>query len=312
MGIRPTHSRPRRKPSLYEEDPEQALLAADPGGMLSALEAPRQARRKFTAFATLVLVITLSAIGWQWQGSAVHTVPAAPPSSPPSPQESVRAPATIAAGPAAQSAEVMNVPGAATLIAEKQERPPLSPASVPVATASAHEVSHASSQAGMASGAAPPAVAASRENAFSKKMGDASVVMSVSAAGLPADVSRVSPETVPGSARRGKSHADRDVDLIAALLSRISPESADAKMNVVSTAPAAALARPAGTRKTRPSLAQKSSGKQAFSEALVAQAARCNALSLFEAELCRLRICSGEWGKVPGCPEYAQARQEFP
>jgi hypothetical protein len=98
---------------------------------------------------------------------------------------------------------------------------------------------------------------------------------------------------------------DRDVDLIAALLTRVSAADTVEKS-----------AKSTGTPKNRNTPArQKNSSTVGSSDkpnrdlvlnqahvSLSTLVRRCRTLGLVEGELCRLRICSGSWGKDPACP----------
>lgn len=78
---------------------------------------------------------------------------------------------------------------------------------------------------------------------------------------------------------------------------------------------AIAAARPDEMRKSAAAGTSKNSRKTAGiresvsprpADTAQAQLQRCNTLGFFEAEMCRLRTCTGRWGSAPGCPEYAQ------
>jgi hypothetical protein len=101
-----------------------------------------------------------------------------------------------------------------------------------------------------------------------------------------------------------KSTKDEDVDLIAALLSRVSRQDALAKE---------VKHKKAGTSTTQSATAgsAKRQSKPDPSRDIVTRAdgdttedllKRCKALGFFEGELCRVRICSSLWGKDPACP----------
>jgi hypothetical protein len=102
-------------------------------------------------------------------------------------------------------------------------------------------------------------------------------------------------------AKKGK---DEDVDLIAALLTRVSHQEAAAKhaknkKTVSSTSTGANTAASKRQNKTDPNrdIVTKADGDT--TENLLK---RCKALGFFEGELCRIRICSSLWGKDPACP----------
>jgi hypothetical protein len=102
-------------------------------------------------------------------------------------------------------------------------------------------------------------------------------------------------------AKKGK---DEDVDLIAALLTRVSHQEAAAKH--------AKHKKTAGSTSTNANTAvNKRQNKADPKRDIVTKAdgdttedllKRCKALGFFEGELCRIRICSSLWGKDPACP----------
>ena len=120
----------------------------------------------------------------------------------------------------------------------------------------------------------------------------------------------------PTAATAGSSKAaakgngkDRDVDLIAALLTHVSSptagEKAKARVNV-SDAPRTSSAQAASGRERKAS-PNRDVVTQAPGESTESLVARCRALGFFEGELCRVRVCSGLWGKDAACPSSATA-----
>lgn len=110
-----------------------------------------------------------------------------------------------------------------------------------------------------------------------------------------------------GVASKKNTGKDKDVDLIAALLTHVSsgakaPVSEKPK-KATSNSPTVRTSSLGGSSK----LEQKTSanrdvviaGPGESTESLVK---RCKALGFFDGELCRLRICSGMWGKDAACP----------
>jgi hypothetical protein len=103
-----------------------------------------------------------------------------------------------------------------------------------------------------------------------------------------------------------KRKDDRDVDLIAALLTRTSEGNDVAKPTANVKEPKASSTR---SKQNRPAVTAGSE-KQNRNLVVVKQAGetmeavvhRCRALGLIEGELCRLRVCSDKWGKDPACP----------
>jgi hypothetical protein len=114
------------------------------------------------------------------------------------------------------------------------------------------------------------------------------------------------PSRAPTSHVQGKKD-DRDVDLIAALLSHVGVAGSDRRD------PNSVPARKTNTLK-REGLSGSTLKKNGAPDAgrdVVLQSAgdttdtlikRCQALGFFEGQLCRLRICSGHWGKDAACP----------
>ncbi|HZW11672.1 MAG TPA: hypothetical protein VFF81_00580 [Noviherbaspirillum sp.] len=100
---------------------------------------------------------------------------------------------------------------------------------------------------------------------------------------------------------------DKDVDLIAALLTHVSSGSkvtasdGQKKANASSPAVRTSLVGAGGKREQKDGVNRDvviaSPGET--TESLVK---RCKSLGFFEGELCRLRICSGMWGKDAACP----------
>ncbi|WP_136417259.1 hypothetical protein [Herbaspirillum sp. ST 5-3] len=103
----------------------------------------------------------------------------------------------------------------------------------------------------------------------------------------------------------GKSK-DKDVELIAALLSHVSRPAAGGtqpshgRAETASTQHAGAVSVvPDRARANDRSSEIVMRGPGDSTESLVK---RCKALGFIEGELCRVRICSGLWGKNPACP----------
>lgn len=101
--------------------------------------------------------------------------------------------------------------------------------------------------------------------------------------------------------------ADADVDLIEALVARVSGErrpaeraAADAAARRELAAASPAPVRNAGAGKPGPSRDVVQRSPEATTEELVQ---RCRALGFLEGELCRWRICEGRWGKDAACSQ---------
>lgn len=69
---------------------------------------------------------------------------------------------------------------------------------------------------------------------------------------------------------------------------------------------------PGTLKKNRKNAGNQESASQKASDSIMAQLERCSALGFFEAEMCRLRVCTGRWGSDPGCPEHAQISSAAP
>ncbi len=115
-----------------------------------------------------------------------------------------------------------------------------------------------------------------------------------------------------GGARQPQK--DGDVELIAALLNRVSaqpegPAEGAARKSAAGKTPqkAAAGAQKKNRKTTAPAAAAKP-----VADGAEAELKRCGSLGFLESELCRLRACSGRWGSDPACPEYAQASAYSP
>ncbi|KRB66325.1 hypothetical protein [Noviherbaspirillum sp. Root189] len=120
------------------------------------------------------------------------------------------------------------------------------------------------------------------------------------------DRTSAKPSRAPTSRVQGKKD-DRDVDLIAALLSHVGVAGSDRReLTAVPARKTNTLSRE-GT--SGPSL--KKSGAPDAGRDVVLQSVgdtidtlvkRCQALGFFEGQLCRLRICSGHGGRDAACP----------
>lgn len=100
---------------------------------------------------------------------------------------------------------------------------------------------------------------------------------------------------------------DKDVDLIAALLSHVSSSSKASvgegmkeRMNASNTA--RALSAGGAPKRERKTVSNRDVVTQASGESTESLVARCRALGFIEGELCRVRVCFGLWGKDPACP----------
>lgn len=116
------------------------------------------------------------------------------------------------------------------------------------------------------------------------------------------------------AASKKNSGKDEDVDLIAALLSRVSsgPKTSDKdaaiKAPSVTTA-SRSLSSASVAKRERAQGGNRDIVTHAPEESIESLVKRCRALGFFEGELCRLRICSGMWDKNPAC---ATSNQDSP
>lgn len=101
------------------------------------------------------------------------------------------------------------------------------------------------------------------------------------------------------SAQQTTKNPDKDVELIAALLSHLSGPAK--RKNEVNSRPRA-KDESDSLKHTRPADQNKEVVMRDSGEPLDSLVKRCKALGMIEGELCRLRICSGMWGKDPACP----------
>lgn len=130
----------------------------------------------------------------------------------------------------------------------------------------------------------------------------------------PANLTRTA--TVPGKdrsaptgslVRTSKTNAgkDKDVDLIAALLSHVAngakaPAAEPSKHAVVPSQPA--RTSPPVAKRDQKTTVNRDVVTAAPGESIESLVKRCRALGFVEGELCRLRVCSGLWGKDTACP----------
>jgi hypothetical protein len=106
----------------------------------------------------------------------------------------------------------------------------------------------------------------------------------------------------PVKQEAAKTTKDGDVDLIAALIARVTPPDTnvkDSKPGVTVTPPAKQPASQPKHKSTDPGRDVIAKTNEESTENLVK---RCKTLGFFEGELCRVRICSKLWGVDPACP----------
>ncbi len=93
--------------------------------------------------------------------------------------------------------------------------------------------------------------------------------------------------------------ADKDVALIATLLSHVAQPAKDKNAAAVRQRP---VDEPVSSKRARSVDKDREVVLRDAGESLESLVSRCRTLGLIEGELCRLRICSGMWGKDPACP----------
>ncbi|QAU34564.1 hypothetical protein [Janthinobacterium sp. 17J80-10] len=325
------------RPSLYIE-PTMQLSATESGSILGGLESahPRMnARGTFIATSALIIV---GLAGWIMTQPGLDTD--ATRNTAPLGVAAANAPAAIAVAPVVVSggkapapiiadagAPAMPSPPEMAFAAPTQAEPLAAPASrvaheqslsareelVPAAATSAPvqppPVAPAVSVAGGPAIADQPqrAPAAASPSEKSQLAVTARPATKVAATESAQSSVATRPAAMVATVKSGEK--DGDVELIAALLNRVSGKP-DALAGEVPR-----KSRPDEVRKSTPSTTQKNPRKGAGRRESIgarpvdtaqAQLERCNTLGFFEAEMCRLRACTGRWGSDPGCPEYAQ------
>lgn len=102
-----------------------------------------------------------------------------------------------------------------------------------------------------------------------------------------------------------KNAKDDDVDLIAALLNRVSghPDASGKEIkHKKTTASSTSTTGVANTKRKNKTDPNRDIVTKADGDTTEDLLKRCKALGFFEGELCRVRICSQLWGKDPACP----------
>lgn len=302
-GGAPEHS---ARPSLYSAHSESRKNTED-FSVLGGLEPRRSVlgvfRRKAWSASILSLAAVVLVVGMNggFENSGVTTAAAeaagearetvAIPAQPEAPsQEAVAAPlvATIVSEPVSGEAE-SNAEAAvpSTAVAAATDMPNTVVASAPPYASMLTPVADAAD----AGAVQKPDPASAKAGAVAKKTGTKAA---------PA-------ESTTARASAGNGARDKDVDLIAALLAHVSPAPAVQGKNVKKnpeTVPTAAAAASVSTapRRERSRTSNRDIVTRDSTESLESLVNRCRSLGFFEGELCRLRICSGMWGKDPACP----------
>lgn len=117
-----------------------------------------------------------------------------------------------------------------------------------------------------------------------------------------------------GETRNKPAEKDGDVELIAALLNRVSAKTEPASEETLrKSASGKGTVRQASAdqKKARKTAPPRESAAPAVMSAET-QLKRCGSLNFLESELCRIRVCEGRWGRESGCPEYSHASAALP
>jgi hypothetical protein len=231
------------------------------------------------------------------------SVTIAPASTPPAANAEEASTATIVADASAAKPEPA---GAATATA-----PSVEPAAVQISTITAPEVelaSEVSKQAMPAVASASPAKSPRWKE--TKEPAPASAARSKRPEPRHAAVAQAHAPVIAAKDSKNKENKsrdskDKDVDLIAALLTHISsrPDSANKEgtqkpsgTSASSLSTSEALARQEKRRAPSRDIVVQTAGET--KESLIS---RCRSLGFVEGELCRIRICAGSWGTDPAC-----------
>jgi hypothetical protein len=123
-------------------------------------------------------------------------------------------------------------------------------------------------------------------------------------------------KTMRSSPAKGKpAEKDGDVELIAALLNRVSAKAEPAGEEALRRAGAGGTqqrATAAEQKKNRKTAGMRESAASRPVDSTELQLKRCASLGFFESEMCRFRVCSGRWGSDPACPDSAQVSAVVP
>ena len=327
----PESSSSKGRPSLLSDaapgavDSHSRILASLEGRVV-AQQAPRK-RSKTPLVVAALAVIGVSAFGaWQWQhgqGSEPPVAAAAPAAGKPVGASGVAATAAAAsatavmataaaANPAAGGAvadthlaEAASAPQPAVIIAEDSARTDPAVASSVAATdadrlsraltgdvapgrATAQAASVVAS-ARVVAAASAPAAAPAKQALANKKV--ASRPERENAKNRRAEKLAAAHAGKHVKRRANRAKDDPDADLLAALVARTKPYDAKAP-KPASGAAAAKAAQPAAKAQTA---------------RVGDQLKACDKGNFFEAQACHWRVCSGHWGKDPGCPSAGPA-----
>ncbi len=117
------------------------------------------------------------------------------------------------------------------------------------------------------------------------------------------------------AAKAGKPAKDDDVELIAALLNRVTTKPAQTERDVTRTSEAGKAQPRTSSQSVKK--AKKNDGTRAAAVSRVNEPTetllkRCKSMGFFEGELCRFRTCSGRWDSDPACMDTTQLSTIIP
>ncbi|WP_269507733.1 phage tail protein [Burkholderia sp. IMCC1007] len=313
----PENSNSKTPPSLLsdtrpagEGGRQQSRILADLEGRVAPRAEPARRSLKGPIAAVVAFVIAVGGWGaWHWQQqsdeSAVVTaapVPQAPAKAEPASGAAQVAQNAASAAPAVQTATIVNEDAAAETVASASSASGADNSRLSRALANGADDTPGAATAGAAAAATAAAVAtaktakadaAKRDKVAARSKAEAKADAKAEArkhrkeqAELAQAKKRRETAARTGGARSsGKD--DPDADLLAALVARTKP--ADKK--------AAAQKAQAGPTRTA----------AATGGSLAARVKDCSSRGFFEDQLCRWRVCEGQWGKDPACPTAAQS-----
>ena len=269
--------------STYGSTHEPTRILASLEGRVGAASAQSRRRGKVVGIAAVTLIVAAALIAGLWAVEHARTRPYSETDLASVVPHSEPLHASTRSGmPDMHAAEAEAAPAVATIV----NLPPLESQAAP-APAPPHAQTAPSSASSPQSGVVPPSAAtqsSARPNA------DAVHRNAVAANHAPTHVASAVRKNNE-AARPVLSPRDADVDLLAALVAHLNPQPPDpvaARKGVTDAPGSAASAALPGASKAVALTTQE-------------QIAQCNALGFFEAQLCRLRVCSGRFGKDSAC-----------
>lgn len=273
------------RPSLYGNAPTGGTTEIC--SMLDALETPKRSTLLLRVFTVLLLVFMLISIGAVVVSRYVYAIPVKAWIDA-NLRDQITKPSarTVSATPSNNQISSSSKPGPAAILDDTpaKESPNERPAATLVTEAEPVVPSQAPPQVTRNAEKESPIAGAQGKSAAAKKSGKKKVE------------ARTAASSSSGMKKEKNAVKDKDVDLIAALLShvvhsRASP--ASEKGNGVSGVSGVSKRAQEPAR----DIVLQSPGES--TEALVR---RCQNLGFLEGQLCRIRICSGLWGVDPACP----------